>query len=118
MLRTAIHFGFALLLAVTLVWGGCVSCSQYFMFAGSRDNCCHPSGHCGKVPAPAKGCNIQPMAVVKAPSLAAPALSAAVLPAAIPVPSPYSRPGASGAALPPSDASPPDLCLRYSILRI
>jgi hypothetical protein len=118
MLRTAIHVGFALLLAVTLVWGGCISCSQYFMFAGSRDNCCHPSGHCGKVPAPARDCNIQPMAVVKAPSLAAPALSAAVLPAAIAVPASPAGAGVSGAALPPSDASPPDLCLRHSILRI
>jgi len=40
----------SLLLLVTSVWGGCISCEQYFMFGQSR-GCCNPDGHCKpKVP--------------------------------------------------------------------
>ena len=35
----------SLLLLVTLVWGGCTSCEQYFMFGGAK-SCCSPNGHC------------------------------------------------------------------------
>ena len=41
-----------MLLATTLIWGGCVSCEQYFMFGKSHD-CCNPDGHC-KTKAPLK----------------------------------------------------------------
>ena len=36
----------------TLIWGGCISCEQYFMF-GQSHGCCNPEGHC-KRKAPAK----------------------------------------------------------------
>ncbi len=35
----------SLLLLITLVWGGCISCEQYFMFGGAK-SCCSPNGHC------------------------------------------------------------------------
>ena len=35
----------SLLLLTTLVWGGCISCEQYFMF-GQSHGCCNPDGHC------------------------------------------------------------------------
>ena len=35
----------SLLLLTTLVWGGCVSCEQYFMLPGAK-SCCAPDGHC------------------------------------------------------------------------
>jgi hypothetical protein len=35
----------SLLLLVTLVWGGCISCEQYFMFGGAK-SCCSPNGQC------------------------------------------------------------------------
>ena len=35
----------SLLLLTTLVWGGCISCEQYFMFGGAK-SCCSPNGHC------------------------------------------------------------------------
>lgn len=35
----------SLLLLTTLVWGGCISCEQYFMWQGGK-SCCSPSGHC------------------------------------------------------------------------
>jgi hypothetical protein len=41
-----------LLLATTLLWGGCISCEQYFMF-GQSNGCCNPDGHC-KTKAPVK----------------------------------------------------------------
>ena len=42
----------SLLLLTTLVWGGCISCEQYFMFGGAK-RCCAPNGQCKtKVPAP------------------------------------------------------------------
>jgi hypothetical protein len=42
----------SLLLVTTLLWGGCVSCEQYFMF-GQPHGCCNPDGHC-KRKAPVK----------------------------------------------------------------
>jgi hypothetical protein len=35
----------SLLLFGTLVWGGCISCEQYFMWPGAK-SCCSPDGHC------------------------------------------------------------------------
>jgi hypothetical protein len=35
----------SLLLVTTLLWGGCISCEQYFMF-GQSHGCCNPDGHC------------------------------------------------------------------------
>jgi hypothetical protein len=66
-LRTLANTGLSVLLLITLLWGGCVSCSTYFMFPGSPAGCCNPSGHCKKTPqAPlAKNCTIQPMALAK-----------------------------------------------------
>jgi hypothetical protein len=29
----------------TLVWGGCISCDEYFMWPGVK-SCCMPNGHC------------------------------------------------------------------------
>ncbi|MGH9628850.1 MAG: hypothetical protein ACRD7E_11045 [Bryobacteraceae bacterium] len=48
MLRTLSISFLALLLMVTLVWGGCVSCPQFFMIAGGDESCCRPTGECGK----------------------------------------------------------------------
>ncbi len=43
----------ALLLVTTLVWGGCISCDQYFMWPGAK-SCCTPDGHCKTKTTPAK----------------------------------------------------------------
>jgi hypothetical protein len=42
----------SLLLVTTLLWGGCISCEQYFTF-GQSHGCCNPDGHC-KTKAPLK----------------------------------------------------------------
>lgn len=44
----------SLLLLTTLVWGGCISCEQYFMFGQSR-GCCNPDGHCKRKAPPKNG---------------------------------------------------------------
>jgi hypothetical protein len=36
----------SLLLVATFLWGGCVSCEQYFMFPGKHQPCCNKSGQC------------------------------------------------------------------------
>jgi hypothetical protein len=33
------------LMLLTLVWGGCVSCDEYFMWPGAK-SCCQPNGRC------------------------------------------------------------------------
>jgi hypothetical protein len=43
----------SLLLLTTLVWGGCISCEQYFMFGGAK-SCCSPDGHCKTKKPPTK----------------------------------------------------------------
>jgi hypothetical protein len=42
----------SLLLATVLVWGGCVSCEQFFMWPQAK-TCCTADGHC-KTKAPVK----------------------------------------------------------------
>ena len=52
MRRTLTSSLLSLLLLTTLVWGGCISCEQYFMRAGAK-SCCAADGHCKtKVPKP------------------------------------------------------------------
>jgi hypothetical protein len=109
----------AFLLAVTLVWGGCLSCSQYFRFPGAKAGCCDPVGRCGKIPtqksAP-KDCTIQPMALTSpAPDVGPPTADIAY------APSPANRTPEIEAALViafvPKEA-PPDLCLLHSVFLI
>ena len=51
----------------TFLWGGCVSCEQYFMFPGQKaKSCCNKSGQCerpGKTPnkPETQDCNRLPM---------------------------------------------------------
>lgn len=122
LVRTLANIGLSLLLVVTLLWGGCLSCPQYFMFPNSHGGCCHPDGHCKQVPSqqPASTeCNIQPIAPTSGVSDTAiqPVLLSAIIPAdrvsihAIAPGTPRLEPGTL-------DPSPPDLYLLQSILRI
>src|ERR1051325_9559306 len=48
------------------MWGGCVSCEQYFMFPGKHQSCCNKSGQCqrpGKTPTKSekRDCNRLPL---------------------------------------------------------
>jgi len=56
----------SLVVVATFLWGGCVSCEQYFMFPGKHQPCCNKSGQCerpGKdTPRPVKqDCNRLPL---------------------------------------------------------
>lgn len=35
----------SLVLLATVMWGGCISCDEFFMWAGTK-SCCSPDGHC------------------------------------------------------------------------
>ena len=56
----------SLVVVATFMWGGCVSCNEYFMFPGKQQNsCCNKSGKCerpGKTPSKpeTKDCNRLP----------------------------------------------------------
>ena len=113
--RTIANLGLSLLLVAVLLWGGCLSCSQYFMAPASH-GCCDPVGHCGRVPAHKpidKDCSIQAMALPGANGTAP--IAAATVPAATPPP-PAQLIVALG-RLAPILASPPDLCKLHSVFR-
>jgi hypothetical protein len=109
--RTVANFGLSILLVAVLLWGGCVSCSQYFAFTASH-RCCDPAGHCRKAPVKTN-CSIQPIDVQSTAHFIAPdSAVAAVAPVA---PAPFIDA--------PSDTpfireSPPDLCKLHSVFRI
>lgn len=51
------------LLLLTLVWGGCISCPQFFMFPAAAKNCCNKAGQCERPTqtAPLKDCKRIPL---------------------------------------------------------
>lgn len=62
-LRILSHALLSVLMVLTLIWGGCISCPQFFMFPGTqvtaKKNCCSKTGQCPRKPAqntPAKEC--------------------------------------------------------------
>ena len=46
MLRGIASSLLSLVIGATFLWGGCVSCEQYFMFPGKHQPCCNKSGQC------------------------------------------------------------------------
>jgi hypothetical protein len=52
----------SLLLVATMLWGGCVSCPQFFMFPKVEKSCCNKAGQCERPSksAPAKECKRMP----------------------------------------------------------
>jgi hypothetical protein len=114
----------ATVLMATLLWGGCLSCAQYFMFPSvGAKTCCTPPGECKDTPSKpfSQGeCRIQPVALAKAtatPDRASILSPLAVLPALAPTMATL-RLDVRKKACPANQASPPDLCLLHSILRI
>jgi hypothetical protein len=124
-LRRIASYGMAVVLVATLLWGGCLSCAQYFMFPSmGAKTCCTPSGECKDTPSKpfSQGeCRIQPVALAKAPATPDRVLILlpfAVLPALAPTSMATLRLDIREKARPANQASPPDLCLLHSILRI
>jgi hypothetical protein len=125
MFRRALNFVMSTVLAVTLIWGGCLSCSNYFRLpAKAAGSCCNPHGGCKDKPGSPKSareCNIQPAALTSAK-----ALDSAIQPSNVSVILPVdfiqltisSRYHAGFPAALPDRGSPPDLNLLHSVLRV
>ena len=71
-MRKVANLAMALVLAATMLWGGCLSCSQYFMLASAAGkDCCEP-GKCKKTqskPSAQDECTIQQVALKSAPTV-------------------------------------------------
>ena len=118
--RTLASSLLSLLLVTTFLWGGCISCEQYFMFGGAKD-CCAPDGHCkSKVPVentPDRACNQiafdhhrhADLSVCLPVPVIASILSADFTPERAPIPHREFR---------PSEPSPPDLQILHSTFLI
>jgi hypothetical protein len=121
-LRTLANLGLSLVLGVTLLWGGCLSCSQYFMFPSSRAGCCNPAGHCGTTPQSpdSKDCHIQPIALTKtfAGVSGQPEFHAVTYSLVHAADGPANIINAQSLSFVVPEASPPDLCLLHSVIRI
>ena len=81
--RAVCNSALALLLLTTLLWGGCVSCEQFFMFPGTKSHCCNKAGQCER-PGKSQGktdCNRMQLAQQSAAHLdiAPPVLSAGLV---------------------------------------
>jgi len=64
-LRAICNIALSLLLVITLLWGGCIACEQFFMFPGTKSECCNKAGQCerpGKSQ-PKTDCNRMPLAL-------------------------------------------------------
>lgn len=46
MLRAVSNLLLSGFMIATLLWGGCVSCSQFFMFPRASKGCCNKAGQC------------------------------------------------------------------------
>src|SRR5262249_32223044 len=116
MVRTVSSSLLSLLVTATLMWGGCVSCEQYFMFAGKQksQSCCNKSGKCerpGKNPSkPEKqDCNFQSFSRGEnANMIPLPAILTATIAVEL-QPRPSSGLFRASAFEAPIDPSPPDL---------
>src|SRR5215470_19481863 len=78
----------SLVVVATFLWGGCVSCEQYFMFPGKHQPCCNKSGQCERPeknsPKPEKqDCNRLPLQRTAMTHIPLPALITAPLAPAV-----------------------------------
>jgi hypothetical protein len=112
MLRSIANSLLSLVVAATFLWGGCVSCEQYFMFPGKHQPCCNKSGQCERpgrnAPKPEKqDCNRLPMQRTATAHIPLPAvLPAPIAPAIVLLPASLFH--AAAVEVPP-DTSPPNL---------
>ena len=123
-LRAISNSALSLLAAITLFWGGCISCPQFFMFPTAEEtekSCCNKAGNCERPEktAPEKECKLMPLELQAFGSadvqLAAAGITTDVLPFA-----PIFRPAVRGMHFEtePVEHSPPDLTVLHSTLLI
>jgi hypothetical protein len=110
----------AMVLVATLLWGGCLSCSQYYMLGRTAArHCCMPTGECKNAPArqSAKQCNLQVMALVHQQSVLDHATNIVALPVAL-ISLALPDFAAPVFVVPVSHAPPPNIGRPLSVLRI
>lgn len=121
MLKAAVNSLLSVLMVVTLLWGGCISCPRFFMFPQAEKDCCDREGQCerpGKT-APAKECKQMPLELGASGSAHIELAAVAVVPVSISVlpllspPAPWSQ-----SIAPVSGHSPPDLTVVNSTFLI
>ena len=108
----------SVMMVITLMWGGCISCPQFFMFPGAQKTCCTKSGQCERPTksAPAKECQRISLELQNATHLLLdlpPAMTSSDLLA--PVAAPLALPRSEAPAVEPS---PPDLNVLHSTFLI
>lgn len=112
----------SLLMVVTLIWGGCISCPKFFMFPGSETKCCEKDGSCKRPakPVPAKECKkiaLEPAGLILHD--AEPAVSSSSLVIDIPsAPQPSDSNHLLRVETAVASHSPPDLTLLHSAFLI
>jgi hypothetical protein len=64
-LRAGCNIALSFLMVITLLWGGCIACEQFFMFPGASSKCCNKSGQCERPnkSQPKAECNRMPLAL-------------------------------------------------------
>ena len=109
----------SLLLLTTLVWGGCISCEQYFMWPGAK-SCCASDGHYKKKTPAQKtsGVECKQMALEhqKSVDLHIDLPVVAVAPFQVPLPAIQAMTTWRGVS--PVEPSPPDLQILHSTFLI
>ena len=63
MIRAITNSLLSALMVATLLWGGCISCSQFFMFPSAKKDCCK-AGQCERSKSqnvPSKECKRMPL---------------------------------------------------------
>jgi hypothetical protein len=119
--QTIARYLMSALMAVALLWGGCLSCPLFFgPSVNSAKNCCHPHGGCKEKPGEAKqagGCSMQSAVLVAANAADAvtPMLSVAMV---LPVAQPVTTRRASYPITLWDRGLPPDLNLLHSVFLI
>lgn len=123
-LRTLASSALAVLLMSSLLWGGCLSCSQFLMLpTTSAQHCCTPTGQCHRVPAPSpisNDCTIQPIALggIAPDTVLRASLPVADAPAPITAHMPVLHLSSGATVLAVATGSLPDLCLLHSVFRV
>lgn len=73
-------FGVTFVLMAALLWGGCLSCAQYFMLLSAGNQaCCHSAGKCGESAPKTHSlaqCQVQPASLSDTTSKVAPSYAA------------------------------------------
>lgn len=113
MLRSVYSSVLSLLLVVTLFWGGCVSCPQFFMFPKADKSCCNKAGQCERPTknAVAKECKRMPL---ESQAFASMDVSLAALPASMEPVAIAALVSTRHRDLPDPHYSPPDLTVLNS----